>query len=189
MTEDLEVPPAVSPEGRERLLRGTALDETTLPGETDLGRPMTEEEKERHREVTASWPAVDVAGDEPGWSIPLGRRVTPTRTSTRSEEPADPATVTQAVAGILLALAALGGWLLSRRGLRLRRPTPEQAAEMAEPLTSIAIRHVDASVFGPDVIDVARIAAATGSYAGDGPLLTPSHMPDVEHQLGEDRHP
>lgn len=140
----------------------------------------------------------------PGVSQPLNHRAsdaesTPTGISSTGDDgiegprvkprgPVKPEQVAGAV-GALLGLALLGVDLTLRytRRRKLRKPTKDQTREFAEPLGRILARHVDMSIFGPDLLDLAEVGNAAASYIDDGPI-TDRIMPAVV-QVGMEQEP
>lgn len=115
----------------------------------------------------------------------LGRPDRPTPGST--PEPVRRPTAAQAaqLVGGLLGLAVAGAaWLISARtGSRLRRPTKAQSDDIAAPLGRMLLRHVDLSLWGPDLVDAIEAGSAAGAYLSDGPLL---QGPDLDPGLPGD---
>jgi hypothetical protein len=62
------------------------------------------------------------------------------------------------------------GWAVSRRGLALRHPTDSEVRDFTEPIGRIAARHLDVSMFSPDLADVTAATAAAGTYVMSGPI-------------------
>jgi hypothetical protein len=110
----------------------------------------------------------------------LDRSETRTRTSDTTDS--DPKVTARLIAG-LLGLAAVGVALGVRRWARrtLREPTAKQLDEIAEPLASIAARHIPAAFLNDDLSDAAQAAAAIGHYLKAGKIITPlrQSQPDI----------
>ena len=89
----------------------------------------------------------------------------------RARGPIKPEQVTGAV-GALVSLALLGTNLVLKytRNRKLRRPTREQVKDFSEPIGRLLARHVDMSIFGPDLLDLAEAGSAFDNYLSDGPL-------------------
>lgn len=101
-----------------------------------------------------------------------------TNISDTDERPAaDPKATIALMIGLLGALFAGVGILTRvRRGYRLRQPTKRDLRDMAEPLASIALRHLPAALINGDLADAAAVAAALSSWAEAGPILEPSDV-------------
>jgi hypothetical protein len=112
----------------------------------------------------------DVGADLPTLEpTPDGTR---TRTSDSPGKAPTKAEITGLVAAVLAALA--GGIAVAvrwRRGVRLRRPTGGQLREIAEPVGSILVRHLEITRLHGDLVDGLKAGAALSGYLEDGPLL------------------
>ena len=78
--------------------------------------------------------------------------------------------VAKVIGGLIVILTATLGILAQRSGRSFRQPTPQQRDEIANPLASIAVRHLPLDVIGEDLADVTQAAVATHSYIMAGPL-------------------
>jgi hypothetical protein len=86
-----------------------------------------------------------------------------------------------AVAGVAFAVR-----LRTQGAGQLRKPTSGQLDEIARPLSSIAYRHLDLERWGGDIADAIHTIAATGAYAGAGPLIEPAeHEPSIPENLND----
>lgn len=114
---------------------------------------------------------------------PTGR--TGTSTAGDDGDLGEPSKVSKAnvialVAGIIAVAATAANvavrWQLKRQ---LRQPSKRQRREIAAPAARILMRHADMAKLAPDLVDALDLAAATGAYVGDGPLLQPlNHTAD-----------
>ena len=81
--------------------------------------------------------------------------------------------VSRLIAGLLLVASTVPVLLLARQGRSFRRPTEQQARDIADPLARIAVRHLPLEVIGADLADGIDAAIATNAYVTDGPLTEP----------------
>jgi hypothetical protein len=112
------------------------------------------------------------AGDPNGYpSTPA----TPTATYSAGDDRTpggDAHLVAELIAGALGVAAMFAGWVISRRaGLQLREPTERQRDDIAAPLASVAVRHLDMTRLSPDLADMLEAGKAAGGYITDGPLI------------------
>lgn len=104
----------------------------------------------------------------------------------RGRGPVKPEQVTGAVAGLVgVALLFVDLGLKWSRKRKLRKPTKDQLRAFAEPVGRLLSRHVDMSLFGPDLLDLTESGAAVGEYLNDGPV-TDRLMPGLV-QVGMER--
>lgn len=103
----------------------------------------------------------------------LGRDGTRTGTSSLGDvKKPDPAQAAALMVGLLGLAVAGAGWLVRQKTKRkLRQPTKRQTNDVAEPLGRILLRHVDLTLFGPDITDLIAAGAGVGAYLNDGDLL------------------
>jgi hypothetical protein len=118
---------------------------------------------------------------QPSLALGLAEPIDPgrpgrTKTSTGGEpgtaKPSQ-ADAAKLLAGLLLGIAVIVSALVRFRtgGGRLRQPSKTQVDDMARPLASLGLRHVDPAVFNADIGDGISFAAALGAYVADGPLV------------------
>ena|ERR1043165_8128340 len=98
--------------------------------------------------------------------------VTPAAARTRTYSAGDAKVAGKFVRGVLAILAGTAAALLARSDRHLRQPTPEQLAEIADPLGAILARHLPTEVLHESLIDGTSAAAAVHAYVLDGPLVT-----------------
>lgn len=123
---------------------------------------------------------------------PTGDR---TGTSATDDESAklDPEKAARILAGVI-GLVATGvsvfvAWR-SKHTVTLRKPSREQALDIAEPVARILLRHFGLSAF-PDIEDGVEALAAAGAYVSpeSGPILVPVTLPtgEIPNQEGPDQ--
>lgn len=136
---------------------------------------------------------VDDAGDVPAeLSDPSARSSAAPRTTSSPGEPApvSPAVMAGAIAALIGIAGAVAAAVLVRlpHPRELRRPTDDEASEIAAPLARIARRHVPAVALGPDLLDAVALAGAVTNYAGSAPLtypLAPQTLPTADDETQE----
>jgi hypothetical protein len=104
-----------------------------------------------------------------GISSPGDDDAAPARLLTQAE-------TTRLVIGLLGLAAAGAAWAVQTRDKRrkLRRPTPEQARDIAKPVGRLMLRAAKAAgvALNPILSDAIEAMSATGAYVTDGPLVT-----------------
>lgn len=109
----------------------------------------------------------------------------PPRTATSSAGKAkpsgDPLNTAKVLAGLLLMAIGAVAWAGRRRGVRVRKPTREEANDISAPIARIMCRHLPMDSIGPDLADIGEAAAAISEYAvqDDDPLLS-RYLPEPE---------
>jgi len=164
--DDLAMIPGFSPRPSRRPdLPGPDLDQTPST-ETTLGSPEPTTmappvrglfgtlRKPRPDRAATPTPSLDSIGDAPK--------------ITRKE-------TVRLVSGILVILvgaAAMAIAYADKSGQRtLRRPTDDETGNIAAPVASFLVRHLDPSLLNPDLADLLLAGSATVDYLSAGPLI------------------
>lgn len=109
----------------------------------------------------------------------------PTRTAissaSRAKPSGDPLNTAKVLAGLLLMAVGAVAWAGRRRGLRVRKPTREEANDISAPIARIMCRHLPMDSIGPDLADIGEAAAAISEYAvQDHDPLISRYVPEPE---------
>lgn len=89
------------------------------------------------------------------------------------------------VGGVLNIALSLADIVIRRlRGRKVRQPSRDQVDDIAEPLASLAIRHLDMTKFGPDLADIVAAGGAASGYMREGPMTEPLEEQPPVVQVG-----
>lgn len=145
-----------------------------LPEVTDDQEPVTVPPATDPRPTRGPQPPSPPAESPTSPRVPSLEAPTPTATSSRA---GDPKVAGEVIAGLIALACGYAAWFFGRRRRTFRQPTVHEIDDIANPLGSLAARHLPTEFISKDLVDATHAAGAVHRYLIDGPLVTRDDEP------------
>lgn len=126
--------------------------------------------------MTPLRPADNADGEKSSWTAVIH---TPDSSTGEEGPTVRKALAPEHTAKVVASLLKIVFWgaeqLMLRTGRKLRRPTEDQMLDMAEPTSTLIVRHTPLAYAPESLVDISQLAGAVADYLQDGPLVTPAY--------------